>query len=1104
MHDDPETRPTTASGPAVRQPLSQSQLRLWYLEQLTPGHPVHHLSSATCVEGPLDAGRLAVALRICVSRHDLLRSTFDDRGDGPFRTVRPVADLPLRQVDLSGQAGPDAKLRALLAEESARPFALGTAPSLRATLVRTDRERHVLLLTAHRIIADRASLTVLERELAQCCMESGREGLQRPFAYADRAALEGKGLDDALAYWTRRLAGLQPLDLPVDRPRPRVQGHRGTSRRLRFESGTAERLRRLAREEGVAAWVVPAAAFAVLLARWTGRYDVVFGRPADRRPPHGAHGAFGPYEDLLVLRTDLTGRPTFREAVRRLAATRDEAEPHADVPFGRLVSLLEKERDLSRHPLCQAVFTTTPPLGTGFAVPGLTTSPLVLDDDLTPYDLLCTVTEEDGTNGGPDVELRLASDLCLPESADRMTAALRTLLLALAEHPDARIGDVPLLPAEDRARIDVWNATARPLPEPATVDGLFRTWATRTPQAVALTDCTGTWTYAELRRRAARIARSLVAAGVTPDSPVALHLERSADLVAGMLGVLLAGGAHLVLDPGHPEERLRLMADDARTSAVVSRDTPPAWLHGLGVPLLRLADAERDTGEPSEPTDAPGDTRGPADLPPPSTSHPDSLAAVVHTSGSTGRPKGVGIPHRAVVRLITATDYVDIGPGDVLLHLGDPAFDITAFEVWGALGNGARVCVLPGDEPLGPDEVLTALRDLRPSIVSLTGTLFNRVADIDPRAFGGLRHLFVVGEVMDARRTRAVLRGGAPPGHLHNGYGPSENATFSTTHRVERLPDDATSVPIGRALTNTTLHVLDRELRPVPIGVTGELYVGGAGVARGYLGRPDLTAERFLPDPFAARPGAVMYRTGDLVRWLPEGALDFLGRADEQVKIRGYRIEPGEIEAVLLGRDDVRECVVRAADVAGDRRLIAYVVPRAGCSPTPSEVLGALRDRLPSHMVPGHLVLLQALPTTPSGKIDARALPGITARDPGPQDTPAVPPRTATERTLWEIWADALQVRSFGVHDSFLLVGGHSLLASVVRASVRERLGVALPLRTFFDVPTIAGLAVEVERAGGEAAATGALDGPRDAAAHELDGLLAELERHAENRRAEG
>ncbi|MEV5430225.1 amino acid adenylation domain-containing protein [Streptomyces sp. NPDC052701] len=1087
MHDDLETPPVALSGQTVRQPLSHGQERLWYLEQITAGDPVHHLSSATLVEGPLDAERLAAALRICAARHDLLRTTFSTRDEAPYGIVHPGPELPLRQVDLGPAPVPQAALRRALAEESARPFALDAAPALRAVLVRAGEERSVLLLTAHRIIADRTSLTLLESELARYYAQPAAAGAKTPPAYADRAAREREDRDDGLPYWQRRLRELQPLDLPADRPRPRATAHRGTVRRLHVEARHAQGLRRLAREEGVAAGTVPALAFAVLLARWTGRSDVAFGIPVDRRPPADARTAFGPYEDLLVLRTDLTGRPSLREALRRTGRTRDEAHRHAGIPFARLVTLLDPERDLRRHPLCQAVFRTTGPPRTGFTAAGCTTSPLEPDDDTLLYDLLCTVTEDPEGRDGLGVELRLSSDLWLPRSADRMASAFHALLTALADTPDRRIGDIPLLPPEDRALIDAWNATGRPLPEPATVDGLFRACAARTPQAVALTDRTGSWTYATLARRAAAVARSLTEAGVTTDDPVALHMTRSADLVAGMLGVLIAGGAHLVLDPGHPVERLRSMADDTGVSAVLSRDDPPAWLRGLGVPVLRLADAEN----------------GPDGTLPPPRSHPDSLATVVHTSGSTGRPKGLGIPHRAVVRLITATDYVTIGPDDVLLHLGDPAFDITAFEVWGALCNGARVAVLPGDEPLGPDEVLAALRELRPTIVSLTGTLFNRVADIDPRAFGGLRHLFVVGEVMDPRRTRAVLRGGAPPAHLHNGYGPSENATFSTTHLVDRLPDDAVSVPIGTAITNTTLYVLDQDLRPVPLGVAGELHVGGLGVARGYLRRPDLTAERFLPDPFATRPGALMYRTGDLVRWLPEGVLDFLGRADQQVKIRGYRIEPGEIEAALLDRGDVRECVVRAVDVAGDRRLVAYVVPGPGRPPSPAELLGGLRDRLPSPMVPGHVVLLDALPTTPSGKTDTRALPGITEDDAGPPGADTVPPRTATERALWDIWADALNVRAFGVHDSFFLIGGHSLLASVVRTAVRERLGVALPLRTLFDLPTIAGLAAEIERAGGEATAGRTRSGPADDP-DLLDGLVAELERLAETRRAEG
>jgi len=1108
VRGDLETRPVAGSADAANPAglrLSPGQERLWYLEQIAPGNAVHHVSSATLVEGALDVGRLETALWVCGSRHDLLCSRFTAINDGPRRTILAGASLSLRRLDLWPPTGgadpgpvPDQVLHRVLAEESARPFALDMAPLLRAVLMRTGPTRHVLLLTAHRIIADMTSLTVLERNLA-----TGFEALARPEAaaafgsaalladppsYADRVAFELGERNGDVAYWKRQLDGSSPLELPVDRVRPRFPTHRGTGRCFRVEAAISDGLRRIAEEEGVGLRTVLGAVLAVLLGQYTRQNNATFGIPVDRRSPSRPWAAFGPYEDLLVLRTDLSGRPSFRELVARAEVVRVEAERHGDVPFGRLVELLVDERDLSRHPLCQAVLTVTrsacgEPGRAAFSVDGLVTSPFPSADGTAPYDLHWIV-DEDGAPG-LSAELLLAEDLWRSESVDSMVAVLRTLLDALAQAPDRPVEDLPLLPLEDRAVIEAWNETARELPEPMTIDGLFRTWVKRTPDRLALSDRTGQWTYAQLDRRATQIAGALTVAGIGADTPVALHLERSADLVAAMLGVLMAGGAHLVLDPGYPEERLRLMAEDARIGAVLSRAAPPAWLSSLGVPLVRLS--EIDGTDTSVRTDL-------LPVPSPSRSHPDSLACVVHTSGSTGRPKSVGIPHRAVVRLITATDHVTIRPDDVMLHLGDPAFDITAFEVWGALCNGARVAVLPGDEPLGPDEVLAALHDVRPTVVSLTGTLFNRVADIDPRAFGGLSNLFVVGEVMDPRRTRRVLGGGAPPTHLHNGYGPSENATFSTTYRADLLPDDALAVPIGMAITNTTAYVLNPALNTMPIGMVGELYVGGLGIARGYLGRPDLTAERFLPDPFGSRPGGRMYRTGDLVRRLPDGILDFLGRADQQVKIRGYRIEPGEIEAALLSRPDVQECVVRAVDVGEDKRLIAYLVPQPGRTPPATTVLGQLRDQLPLHMVPNHVVLLPALPVTASGKLDTRALPGVAESDTRRPDTDTVPPRTATERELWSIWAEALDVRTFGVYDGFFQIGGHSLLASVVRTAVRERLGVELPLRTLFDIPTIAGLAAEVERRGQSGHAE---------SVDELHGLLAELKRLSDERRAD-
>ncbi|MFE9426974.1 amino acid adenylation domain-containing protein [Kitasatospora sp. NPDC006697] len=1057
-------------------PLSPSQERLWYLEHLTPGDPAHLVALATAVDGPLDADRLARALDAAADRHDLLGTAFtEDAGAagadgaagaaGAATASGPRSRAVTRSCRLLRREAAAAAVEEVLAKELAQPFALTGAPLLRALLIGegSGDGQQVLLLLAHRLIADQASLAVLRDELLD-------HYAGRPLPAAAPAYHEAEPSPAALDHWRARLAEPPQLDLPTDRRRPAKPSRRSAEHAVRIGPGAAERLRELADGEECPLATVLAAGFAAVLARYTRQQEVLLGTPVDRRPQPSA---FGPYQDLAVLRTDLSKRPSLREAVRRLRAAELELERHPGVPFARLVDS-DGTLDQGRHPLCQAVFTTAAAPWAGRTIGSVTFRPLELAPPGLPYDLFGTATDEGPA--GLLLRLRHAADLWQPETAECLLTAWQLLLEGLAGQPDRPITEPLLLSAGDLARLEQWSATARPLPPPATIDGLFAAQAARDPGAVALVDRRGSWTYGELDRRANRIAAALRATGLAPDTPVGLHLERSVDLVCAMLGVLKAGGAHLVLDPGYPRERLAFMAGDVRIGALLAREEPPTWLVGDGVPVIRLADTERLPADPG-----------------PARSHPDSLACVVYTSGSTGRPKGVGVPHRAVVRLITETDYVAIRPGDVMLHLGDPAFDITAFEVWGALCNGARAAVLPGDEPLGPEEVIAALEAFRPTVLSLTGTLFNRVADIDPRAFRHLGELLVVGEVMDPGRTRRVLAGGAPPRRLRNGYGPSENTTFSTTHLVEGLAPDAPSVPIGLAIGNTALRVLDPELRPVPIGAVGELHVGGAGLARGYLGRPGLTAERFGPDPYAERPGARMYRTGDLVRYRSDGAMEFIGRADQQVKIRGYRIEPGEIEAALTALPQVRECVVRAVEVGGDRRLAAYLVPQPGPLPDKAELIDALCRRLPGHLIPNHLVFLAALPTTASGKTDVKALPAIGA-DPGTDADRAEPPRTEPERRLWEIWHELLEVEDFGVHDNFYLIGGHSLLASSVRTAVRERMGVELPLRTLFERPTIAALAAELARAA--PAADTAENG-------ELDDLIAELERLAEPGRAE-
>ncbi|MET8372232.1 amino acid adenylation domain-containing protein [Micromonospora profundi] len=816
------------------------------------------------------------------------------------------------------------------------------------------------------------------------------------------------------AYWRETLGDATAVDLWTDVPHPPVQSHRGATHHLRLGADLAQRLRSLGQQVEADLPAVLLAGLLVLLGRYQGRTDALVGLTTG-----GAN--------TVVLRAGLAGPLRPRELVARVAAGTAAARTH-EVPFEDLVDLLAGADDPSRHPICQVGFE---------AVPGP-----VQNDPVAIFDLKWTI--HDDTRDLP-CAVQYATDLWLPATVERLAQAWLQVLHAMAMNPDGPLDDLGLVTPAELVRLNRWNDTARPLPGTCTVDGLVQRWALRTPDRVALTEGTTGLTYAELVGQAAQVAQTLIGVGVGPDSQVGLHLPRGADLVVGMLGVLKAGGSYLVLDPSHPAERLDFMVRDCRVTAVLTGTDVPPWLPATGVPAIALAStARRSVTSAAEPRSLPG-----------------ALAAVMYTSGSTGRPKGVGVEHRGIVRLITETDYVTIGPDDLLVHLGDPSFDITLFEVWGALCNGARVEVLPGGEQLGPEEVLALLGRLRPTVLALTSTLFNRVVDLDAGAFGGLRYLFVVGEVMDPGRSRQVLRDG-PPGHLINGYGPTENTTFSTCHRITDLPERG-GVPIGRPIANTTLHVVDQQLRLVPIGFPGELYVGGAGLARGYLDRPALTAERFVPDPFGAVPGLRLYRTGDLVRWRADGAMEFLGRIDQQVKVRGYRIETGEIEAALLATGTFRECVVRLVQVSGDNRLVAYLVGREGQQISVDDLLAQLRRRLPAFMLPNHFIALDRLPTTVSGKLDVRALPGVPA---SLQVSPVgrVAPRNPLERQVWEIWAELLGVREFGVHDNFFLLGGHSLLAIVVVTEIGSQFGVDVPARVIFQTRTVAGLAAEIEQ----------------------------------------
>ncbi|MEV6447966.1 amino acid adenylation domain-containing protein [Amycolatopsis sp. NPDC051716] len=1062
------------AGTAMSGVPSFAQERLWLIDQLTGAGAVYNLHLVTEIEGPLDVDALGRSISACVTRHETLRTCLESTGGALRQVVHPAEPLRLGVTDLrtTSAGAPRATVDQAVADLVARPFALDAGPLLRADLLRTAEERHVLVIVVHHVAADAQGLDILAAELAagyRAALRGDEPSLPPlPVRYADYAAWQRERLaqgtfDADLAYWRDRLAGLPVLDLPTDHPRPPAPSHRGACHHLDFGPAFAGRLRDFGRQEGASLFMVLLAAFLVAVGRRADQSDVVIGTAAANRGRPETEDLIGFFVNLLAIRVDLASPLSLRDAVRRTVVACKQAYDHQAAPFERVVQAVGGDRDPSRHPLFQVVFQLLGGPHPAPELPGLRTRPLPVDTPTAPFDLLFTVVDA-GT--GLSCEVRYASDLWGARTVERMAGEWHAVLAAILDDPGRDPWDVPLLSPADRALLDRENAAAAAVRPAGTVVDLVRRRVAAAGDRIALADPRGQWTYRELDRRAGALAAALVAAGVRPDAPVGLLFERSADLVIAMLGVLKAGAAYLVLDPAYPAERLALMVRTARPAAVVTRGAPPPWVAVPSVPLDGPAPAgPRPDGE---------------------AARPDGLAAVVFTSGSTGHPKAVGIPHRGIVRLVADPDYVGIAAGDVVLHLGDPAFDITTFEVWGALAHGARVEVLPGDRPLGPDEVLAAVRDHRPAVLSLTATLFNQVVDVDPGGFAGVRHLFVVGEVMDPGRTATVLRAGGPR-WLHNGYGPTENTTFATCHRMERPPEPGAAVPIGRAIGGTTLHVLDRRLRRVPPGVPGELYVGGHGLARGYAGRPGATARRFVADPFGP-PGSRMYATGDRVCRAADGTLRFLGRLDRQVKVRGHRVEPGEIEAAVLATGRVRECAVTTVAAGGDRRLVAYLVLGREEAPTAAQLREELARRLPAFLVPNHFVLLDRLPTTASGKLDTGALPGPAAGLRTLAEA-AVAPRTPHERALWDIWADALEIDGFGVHDDFFALGGHSLLATVVMARVREGLGPGLPLRTLFDHPTIAGLAQVV---GTRAAAPRGSDDELDVLIAELTGLAAD------------
>ena len=1075
----PARVPLRARERPERVPLSFAQQRLWFIAQLEGPSATYNNVVAVRLEGDLDAAALAAALADVAARHEVLRTVFPAVDGQPCQQVLE-AGQPGWQLETAG-AGEE-QLPGLVAGIAAEPFDLAAQVPLRAVLLGLEPGVHVLVVAAHHIATDGWSMGILARDLgaAYAARRAGRAPGWEPLPvqYADYAIWQRELLgeeDDPdsllsqqMAWWRRALAGVPAeLTLPTDRPRSAAASHRGHSVPLEVPARVHEGLAVLAREQGVTLFMVVQAALAVLLSKLGAGDDIPVGTPVAGRTDEALGDLVGFFVNTLVLRTSLAGDPSFGQLLDRVRQYWLGALDHQDVPFERLVEVLAPDRSLARHPLFQVSLAVQNNAPAVLELPGLRAAVLPATTGAARFDLQIALAEVDGGGepGGLAGAVTVAADVFDQASARVLGGRLARLLAAVAADPGIRPSQAPILDQAEREQLVTgWNDTAVAVPE-ATVPQLFAAQAARTPDAIAVTGGDGQWvTYQELDARTSRLARHLAGLGTGPEQVVAVAMERSAELVTALLGILKTGAAYLPVDPAHPARRIAHMLADAGAVCVLASEAAAAGLAEAGVPVLvpggpALA-AELAGLPPAGLDDA-------ARLAPLLPAHP---AYVMYTSGSTGMPKGVVVTHAGVVRLVRgAQEYARLGAGDVVGQLASVSFDASTFEIWGALAAGAALVV--GREGVwGAGELGEFLAVRGVSVLWLTAGLFHQVADADAGVFSGLRCLLAGGDVLSGPRCRAVLER-VPSVRLVNGYGPTENTTFTATH-VVRAGDVAgeAAPPIGRPIAGTRVFVLDRWLCPVPAGVTGELYVAGAGLARGYLQRSALTAERFTACPFGGG-GERMYRTGDLARWTAGGVLVFCGRADDQVKVRGFRVEPGEVEAVLAGHPGVGQVAVLVReDVPGDRRLVAYLVPaRDGDGGGDGGLAVVVRQhaasRLPEYMVPAAVVILGALPLTVNGKLDRAALPAPDYAAAAGQGQNR-PPATVAEELLCAVFADVLGVDRVGPEDDFFALGGHSLLAVRLVARVRSVLGAELAVRAVFEAPTPAALAVRLGQAG--------------------------------------
>ena len=1041
---------------------SFGQQRLWMLDRLLPDKSVYNTLRVDRLTGVLDVAALQRALNEIVCRHDVLRTSFAVSDGELNQVIAAASPLVLEVEDLASvpAAARETRARSRAEDEAALPFDLDRGPLLRARLLRLSAGEHWLLLTLHHIISDRWSSAILARELSLLYGAFSRGDAsplgELPVQYADfavwqRERLQGDALERLLAYWKPALAELPTLELPTDRPRPPVASHRGGRLAFEIDEGLTRALKELGRREGATLFMTLLAAFQVLLCRYSGQEDLAVGVPIAGRNRRELEELIGFFVNTIVLRGDLSGEPTFNAYLARVRRRALDAYAHEDLPFEKLVELLAPSRDLSRNPLYQVSFRlgNTPPLNLN--LPGLDVQKVEgVSGESAKFDLSLAVTE---TGGRLSMQAEYAADLFDAATIERMAAHFRVLLQRIVADPAQPISRLPLLTDAERHQVLVeWNDTAAEGPGDRYLAQRVEQQVALHPEATAVVFGHRQLTYAELNTRANQLAHHLRTLGVGPDVLVAVAMERSVELVVALLGILKAGGAYVPLDPSHPVERLAfLMADTQAPVLLTQRGLVGQLPAHPGQTLCLDADWPVIAAQP--------------DTNPPCAVTATCLAYVIHTSGSTGQPKGVMIEQRSLANHIGwMKQRFSPGALDCVLQTSAISFDQSIWQTLFPLVGGARVALPEPEAHRSADEIVVAIRRHEVTVLRIVPTMLAAILHGPGlHRCPSLRLVIVAGEVLE--RDVALDFASQCGAELVNACGPTE-ATFVSTLFTFRREQDARRIPIGRPIGNVRIHVLDRYDQPVPVGVPGELCIAGHGVGRGYWRRPDLTARAFVPDPFDADPQARMYRTGDCARYRPDGNLEFLGRHDHQVKIRGIRVELGEIEATLALHPRILRCVVNPwKDATGEDRLVAHFVPRDATGITAPDLREFLRAKLPQYMVPAVWVGLPALPLTPSGKVDRKALPAPHAEDLGATGNRHVGPRGEVEEQIAAIWKDVLGLDQVSVFEDFFDVGGHSLLAMQVLSRIQRALGAALTVREFFEAPQIASLADGVARA---------------------------------------